>query len=109
VAWLAGSGSLPGLRRTGRDEVLLMTATTIRLTTRRAAEFLGISEATLRWFRHKGDRGPRSYALTKRHVVYDLADLQEWAEGQKAATSKGGCPVTCADAVALDGVRRIRP
>jgi integrase len=55
-----------------------MTNTT-RLNTRQAAEYLGIPEPTLRWFRHKGDRGPRSYALTKRHVVYDLADLQAWA------------------------------
>ncbi|MDZ7883592.1 MAG: helix-turn-helix domain-containing protein [Mycobacterium sp.] len=68
-----------------------MTTNTARLNTRQAAEYLGIPEATLRWFRHKGDRGPRSYALTKRHVVYDLADLQSWAEAQKAATSKGGC------------------
>lgn len=69
-----------------------MTTNTARLNTRQAAEYLGIPEATLRWFRHKGDRGPRSYALTKRHVVYDVADLQEWAEAQKAATSRGGCP-----------------
>jgi predicted DNA-binding transcriptional regulator AlpA len=67
-----------------------MTPTATRLNTRQAAEFLGIPEATLRWFRHKGDRGPRSYALTKRHVVYDLADLQEWADSQKAATARGG-------------------
>jgi hypothetical protein len=67
-----------------------MTAKTARLNTQQAAEYLGIPAATLRWFRHKGDRGPRSYALTKRHVVYDLADLYEWAEVQKAATSKGG-------------------
>lgn len=68
-----------------------MQPTTTRLSTRQASDYLGIPEATLRWFRHRGDRGPRSYSLTKRHVVYDLVDLQAWADEQKAATSKGGC------------------
>jgi prophage regulatory protein len=67
-----------------------MQPTTTRLNTRQAAEYLGIPEATLRWFRHRGDRGPRSYALTKRHVVYDLVDLQEWAEERKVETQRGG-------------------
>ena len=40
-----------------------MQPTTTRLSTRQAAEYLGIPEATLRWWRHRGDRGPRSYAL----------------------------------------------
>jgi hypothetical protein len=67
-----------------------MQPTTTRLSTQQAAEYLNIPEATLRWFRHKGDRGPRSYALTKRHVVYDLADLQEYADRRKAETQRGG-------------------
>jgi predicted DNA-binding transcriptional regulator AlpA len=67
-----------------------MLTNTTRLSTRQAADYLGIPEATLRWFRHKGDRGPRSYALTARHVVYDLADLQSWADAQKAQTQRGG-------------------
>jgi prophage regulatory protein len=66
-----------------------MHPNTTRLSTRQAAEFLGIPEATLRWFRHRGDRGPRSYSLTARHVVYDLADLQRWADEQKARTQRG--------------------
>ncbi len=66
-----------------------MPTNTTRLNTKQAAEYLGIPEATLRWFRHKGDRGPRSYALTARHVVYDLDDLQTWADTQKAADQRG--------------------
>jgi Helix-turn-helix domain len=60
-----------------------------RLTTRQASEWLGLPEATLRWYRHRGDRGPRSYGLGSR-IFYDLADLEMWAESQKAATAKGG-------------------
>ena len=76
--------------RTGRCFTIGMQPTnTTRLNTRQAAEYLGIPEATLRWFRHKGDRGPRSYALTARHVVYDLDDLQTWADAQKAADQHG--------------------
>lgn len=52
--------------------------------------YLNIPEATLRWFRHRGDRGPRSYALTARHVVYDLTDLHAWAEEQKSKTQRVG-------------------
>jgi hypothetical protein len=75
-----------------------MEPTTTRLSTQQAADFLGIPEATLRWFRHKGDRGPRSYALTKRHVMYDLVDLQDWADGQKARTQREGDPC-CRNAI----------
>lgn len=63
---------------------------TTRLSTRQAAEYLGIPEATLRWFRHRGDRGPRSYALSARHVVYDITDLDTWAEQRKSQTQRCG-------------------
>ncbi|WAC93574.1 helix-turn-helix transcriptional regulator [Mycobacterium sp. Aquia_213] len=67
-----------------------MQPTRIRLSTKQAAEHLGIPEATLRWWRHRGDLGPRSYALSARHVVYDLADLDAWAEQRKAETQRCG-------------------
>jgi predicted DNA-binding transcriptional regulator AlpA len=67
-----------------------MHANTARFSTRQAAEYLGIPEATLRWFRHRGDRGPRSYALSARHVVYDVADLDTWADQRKAETQRCG-------------------
>ena len=60
-----------------------------RLTTEQASEWLGLPEATLRWYRHRGDRGPRSYCLGSR-IFYDLADIEMWAESQKAASAKGG-------------------
>src|ERR1700735_69437 len=60
-----------------------MQPNTTRLSTKQEAEVLGLSEDTLRWWRHRGDRGPKSYALSARNVVYDLADLQAWADEQK--------------------------
>jgi hypothetical protein len=60
-----------------------------RLSTEEAAGWLNLSEGTLRWYRHKGDRGPRSYCLGSR-IFYDLADLEEWAEVQKCESSRGG-------------------
>jgi hypothetical protein len=67
-----------------------MKPTTTRLNTQQAADFLGIPEATLRWFRHRGDRGPRSYSLSARHVVYDVSDLLSWADQRKVETQRGG-------------------
>jgi hypothetical protein len=60
-----------------------------RLTTLQASEWLGLPEATLRWYRHRGDRGPRSYQLGSR-IFYDLGDLEQWERAQKAKTAKGG-------------------
>jgi Helix-turn-helix domain len=60
-----------------------------RLSTQQAADWLGLPEATLRWYRHRGDRGPRSYCLGSR-IFYDLVDLEMWTESQKAATARGG-------------------
>ncbi|PJE07573.1 MAG: DNA-binding protein [Mycobacterium sp.] len=67
-----------------------MQPNTTRLNTRQAAEYLGIPEATLRWFRHKGDRGPRSYAISAKHVVYDVADLDAYADQRKRETARCG-------------------
>jgi predicted DNA-binding transcriptional regulator AlpA len=63
---------------------------TTRLSTRQAAEYLGIPEPTLRWWRHRGDQGPRSYALSARNVVYDIADLDAWADQRKSQTQRCG-------------------
>jgi hypothetical protein len=60
-----------------------------RLSTQQAADWLGLPEATLRWYRHRGDRGPRSYQLGSR-VFYDLADLEAWETDQRAVTSRCG-------------------
>ena len=53
-------------------------------------EYLGVPEATLRWWRSRGKRGPKSYALSPRHVVYDLVDLDAWVAAQKENTERGG-------------------
>jgi predicted DNA-binding transcriptional regulator AlpA len=60
-----------------------------RLSTAETAEYLRLSAATLRWYRHAGI-GPRSYRLGRR-VFYDAADVRAWEEAQKAATWVGGC------------------
>jgi hypothetical protein len=60
-----------------------------RLNTQQAAEWLGLPPATLRWYRHRGDRGPCSYQLGSR-IFYDMSDLEQWEQEQKAKSSKGG-------------------
>lgn len=60
-----------------------------RLTTAAAADYLSLPEATLRWWRHQ-ELGPRSYRLGARRVFYDLADLEQWADDQKATSVVGG-------------------
>jgi predicted DNA-binding transcriptional regulator AlpA len=47
------------------------------LNTPEASVFTGIPEATLRWWRHLGDKGPRSAKLGNR-VVYRKQDLVDW-------------------------------
>lgn len=52
------------------------------LRTSEVAEMLGIPEATLRWYRHQGDVGPRSFTLGVRRVVYKESDVLEWVQRQ---------------------------
>lgn len=59
-----------------------------RLALRAASQYVGIPENTLRWWR-QSDTGPRSYALGGK-VFYDIADLDQWVEEQKAASARGG-------------------
>lgn len=60
-----------------------------RLTTKDAADYLGgLSHDTLRYWRYRGE-GPRSYRLGRR-TFYDVADLNVWANDQKAKTARGG-------------------
>ncbi|MBV5244331.1 helix-turn-helix domain-containing protein [Mycolicibacterium sp. PAM1] len=53
-----------------------------------AASFLGISEGTLRYWRHTG-QGPTSFKLGRR-LVYRREELERWLKEQEAATSRGG-------------------
>lgn len=61
---------------------------TPRLSTRQAAEYTGLAESTLRYYRHAGT-GPASYTIGSK-VYYDLDDLNAWLSAQKAATLRGG-------------------
>lgn len=85
-----GPDLAPVSRPQRRASLRAMQPTTTRLSTRQAAEYLGISEDTLRWWRHRGDRGPESYALSARNVVYALADLDTWADQRKRETQRCG-------------------
>lgn len=59
-----------------------------RLNTAAASAYLDVPVATLRWFRHMRDRGPRSYKIG-RHVFYDVADLDAWLASEAAASQRG--------------------
>lgn len=54
------------------------------LTIEEAADDLGVSVNSLRWWRHRGT-GPVSYKIGRR-VRYDRADLDAWRAEQRAAT-----------------------
>jgi predicted DNA-binding transcriptional regulator AlpA len=58
------------------------------LTTKEVAEMTRLPEETLRYYRHAGNKGPRSFTLGGRRVLYDVADVEAWiAEARKAGTS----------------------
>lgn len=59
-----------------------------RLSTAQAAEYTGLAESTLRYYRYAGT-GPASYTIGSK-VFYDLTDLADWLAAQKAATLRGG-------------------
>lgn len=58
------------------------------VSTAGAAEILGVVPGTLRYWRYM-DTGPRSFRVG-RHVKYRRCDIEEWLEGQLAATARGG-------------------
>ncbi len=52
------------------------------------ADYIGIHEGTLRYWRHAGT-GPASFKLGRR-VMYRKADVDAWIEAQYEATARGG-------------------
>lgn len=58
------------------------------MSTGQVSESYSIAEATLRYWRHKGD-GPPSFRLGRR-VVYRRSDVEKWLTAQEAATVRGG-------------------
>ena len=59
------------------------------ITPRKAAQYLGISEAALRLWRSRGE-GPRYFRAGDKLVRYRRADLDGWIESRLSGT--GGIP-----------------
>jgi hypothetical protein len=53
-----------------------------------ASAFTGVPVGTLRFWRAT-NQGPRSYVIGRR-LWYDVEDLRDWLDGQKAASVRGG-------------------
>jgi hypothetical protein len=51
------------------------------LSTAQAARLLGVSQATMRWRRHRGT-GPRWTRTATGRARYLLADLEKWVAGE---------------------------
>lgn len=63
-----------------------MTRKILRLS--EIAERTGVPIATLRWYRHTGAGGPRTWRLGRRVVAYE-DDVDAWIERQAAAEDDG--------------------
>lgn len=50
---------------------------------KQVSEFTGVPEGTLRFYRHRGYGGPRSFALTPRSIRYTREDVIAWVESQR--------------------------
>lgn len=57
------------------------------MTTQEVAAEVRLSPATLRWFRHQGHGGPKSFKLGRR-VMYRRADVEAWVAKAYAAAEK---------------------
>jgi excisionase family DNA binding protein len=60
-----------------------MQVTNELLTIDEAAAMLRTPVATLRYWRHLGNLGPRSFKLGRR-VLYDAGDVRDWIERTRA-------------------------
>ena len=57
------------------------------LRTREVTDLLGVPENTLRWWRYIG-KGPESFRLGQRRVVYRRSKVLAWLAEQEAAGAK---------------------
>lgn len=62
------------------------------MTTAEVEALTGIASGTLRFWRHKGDRGPASFVLGSKKVVYRRSEVTRWLEAQEAASRRGDSP-----------------
>jgi hypothetical protein len=53
------------------------------------ADATGVPLATLRWYRHRGHGGPRTFLLGRRVVAYE-DDVAAWVEAARA-NDPAGC------------------
>ncbi|MBA43588.1 MAG: DNA-binding protein [Magnetococcales bacterium] len=53
------------------------------LSSKEAAEFLGLAEDTLRWKRHHGKKDQPPYYKVGPRIVYDLDDLKEYRDSKR--------------------------
>lgn len=52
-------------------------------STKEAAEYIGVSSSTMRFWRHIADgTGPKSFRVGKKLVYYAQEDLDEWLSAQ---------------------------
>ena len=58
------------------------------LTTVEAAAVAGVTESTLRYWRHVGE-GPKSFTLGRRKVMYKKSDVVAWLDEQYAKADAG--------------------
>lgn len=62
------------------------------LSTRRVAQILGVSSATLRSWRSR-NKGPRGFVrYSQTHGVYPASEVQRWLDDRKAATATATAP-----------------
>jgi excisionase family DNA binding protein len=59
------------------------------MTTEELAQVLRTSPETIRYWRHLGNKGPRSFRVGRR-VLYDRKDVLVWLEAAKAGDSVAG-------------------
>ena len=60
------------------------------LGTKQVADWLGVPEETLRYWRHRGDTGPPSFKLGPKRVVYAESDVERWIATQRLGGSTNG-------------------
>lgn len=52
------------------------------MTTDEVAKYLNVAPATLRWWRHRGDVGPRSFVIGVNKVMYRRSDVDAYVMQQ---------------------------
>jgi len=58
------------------------------MTISEVAAAIRVPEATLRYYRHLGDKGPRSFRAGRR-ILYKAADVQAWVDERYSEASGG--------------------